>query len=68
MTKQCELEYIHYVVSIVNHCVRVKDLREVLMSDMQPKNADKELSSATSVQAKTDGDTYADFLANHAEK
>ena len=56
--KQCELEYIHYVVSIVNHCVRVKELREVLLSDI----LDKKDSTASG------GETYTEFLANYVEK
>lgn len=62
-SKQCELEYIHYVVSIVNHCVRVKELREVLLSETLVKKDQQ--NGAAGVTAS---ETYTEFLANYVEK
>lgn len=64
--KQCELEYIHYVVSIVNHCVRVKELREVLLSDILEKK--DQTSIGGNSPGTNGGETYTEFLANYVEK
>ena len=34
VSKQTELEYLHYMISIVNHCFRVTELRHVIMTDV----------------------------------
>jgi hypothetical protein len=47
------MEYLHYLVGIVNHCVRVKELREVLLTE--------ELKSEST-------NTYIDLLKGHVEK
>ena len=34
VAKNPEVEYIHYVVGIVNHCLHEKELRHVVVSDV----------------------------------
>ena len=41
VSKTPELEYLHYTVSIVNHCLRVKELRTVLLNDVLKPNSEK---------------------------
>ena len=33
VAKSPEIEYVHYVVGIVNHCLQVKELRHVVLTE-----------------------------------
>ena len=59
VAKTHEVEYIHYLIGIVGHCLRVKELRDVVLHTLL-----KEVGSY-------DGDyayNYAAMLARHIEK
>ena len=60
ISKSCELEYMHYVVSIANHCIRTKELREVLLNDI--------LTPPPTTGPQQPPETYIDFLKDHVEK
>ena len=34
VAKQPEVEYVHYVVGIVNHCLQEKELRHVVVTEV----------------------------------
>ena len=59
VAKSLEVEYIHYLIGIVNHCIRVKELREVIFNC--------ELKAVGSYE----GDyvfNYVALLSRHVEK
>lgn len=59
VAKSLEVEYIHYLVGIVMHCLRVKELRDVVLHcELKPEGS-------------FDGDylfNYSALLSRHAEK
>lgn len=58
MAKNSEVEYIHYVIGIVNHCLHEKDLRQVILTDVLKSDV------------QHDGDypfTYQAFLSHQVE-
>jgi hypothetical protein len=59
VAKSLEVEFIHYLIGIVSHCLRVKELRDVVL------NEELKLSGTF------DGDyvyNYLALLSRHAEK
>ena len=59
VAKSMEVEYIHYLVGIVSHCLRVKELRDIiLLSELKPEGT-------------FEGDyffNYSALLSRHIEK
>ena len=59
VAKSLEVEFIHYLIGIVSHCLRVKELRDVVLNE--------ELK----LTGTFDGDyvyNYLALLSRHAEK
>ena len=59
VAKSLEVEFIHYLIGIVSHCLRVKELRDVVLNEeLKPTGT-------------FDGDyvyNYLALLSRHAEK
>ena len=59
VAKSLEVEFIHYLIGIVSHCLRVKELRDVVLNE--------ELKLSGTIE----GDyvyNYLALLSRHAEK
>ena len=63
--KTPEIEYLHYVIQIVNHAIMIKDLRAVMLTDplKPPPMKDEE-----GEENKSSPETYVVFLKNTIEK
>ena len=60
--KTPEIEYLHYVIQIVNHAIMFKDLRKAVLSEpLKPINEGSEEEKANPL-------TYTVFLKNVIEK
>ena len=60
--KTPEIEYLHYVIQIINHAIIIKDLRAVVVTEpIKPIEDDED-------ENKQSPFTYIDFLKNHIEK
>ena len=60
--KTPEIEYLHYVIQIVNHAIMIKDLRAVTIKEpLKPIDEDGEEQDKAPL-------TYVVFLKNHIEK
>ncbi len=59
VAKSFEVEYIHYMIGIVSHCLRVKELRDVILQH--------ELKAVGTYDGDFKYNYYA-LLSKHAEK
>lgn len=60
--KTPEIEYLHYVIQIVNHSIMIKELRAAVLTEpMKPVDEGSEEEKASPL-------TYAVFLKNTVEK
>ena len=63
--KTPEIEYLHYVIQIVNHAIMIKDLRAVMITEpLKPES----MKDETEEENKSPPLTYTLFLKNTIEK
>ena len=60
--KMPEIEYLHYVLQIVNHAIMIKELRTAILTEPVKVSLDE------SEEEKANPFTYAVFLKNNIEK